>query len=203
MATRVIHAVGNLVFNENVCEEALEREILKIMKKNADQLRTMLNAFSHLYPLETEEGDVYYPKFSVTVVKNYFGGDGSYHLVVKNAGSIWAAMIMEHGSGSLMDSEDENPDLVRYKQSGYWNKYRRGNAIVGRPKGTYRTIGGKFRYKKDNAGMGKNVERRFEPREPQHLVRDSINSQMIIVKYQLMECVTSFPYTSYIMGGAR
>ena len=43
-----------------------------------------------------------------------------------------------YGTGSLMLKD--NPGYAEYKNSKYWNPARRGNAIAGRPAGTYTDV---------------------------------------------------------------
>ena len=99
--------------------------------------------------------------------------------------------ILEHGSGSEMDDEKENPDLPDYKRSELWNKERgkppgndpSGNEI--RTRGPYYDLDGNF-HKGSSAAMphGLNLEwetagggrpwKKVSPIKGKHIVRDNV-----------------------------
>lgn len=87
--------------------------------------------------------------------------------------------ILEHGKGSLMDDESENPDLADYKHSDIWNKEREENEIRTRPRKTYYDIDGQP-HRGSGFGMphGYNAEtnmhKPISPIPGQHIIRDNL-----------------------------
>lgn len=99
--------------------------------------------------------------------------------------------ILEHGSGSKMDDEKENPGLADYKQSELWNKERgknpgadpSGNEI--RSRGPYQDLDGNW-HEGSSMAMphGLNLEwetvgngkpwSKVTPRKGHHIVRDNV-----------------------------
>ncbi len=93
---------------------------------------------------------------------------------------VWgqAAWIIEHGKGSLMDSERDNTYLQEYMGSNLWNPSRDGKSITGRPKGVYQDIDGKEHY---SSGLmeGRNLENKrsrnhehiYKPLKGKHVIQ--------------------------------
>lgn len=99
--------------------------------------------------------------------------------------------LLEHGSGSKMDDEQENPGLAEYKQSGSWNPERGkppGNDPSGheiRSRGPYYDLDGNFHegssmamphglnLEWETAGHGKPWAK-VAPRKGNHIVRDNV-----------------------------
>lgn len=71
------------------------------------------------------------------------------------------AIMDSWGTGSMMDKS--NPILQEYKGSALWNPARTGNAIVGRPKGTYTDILGE---QQESSGALKGVNLEKLPNSP-------------------------------------
>ena len=111
---------------------------------------------------------------SFRIVKN----DGN-RVVGQLAAKGQKMWVLEHGKGSLMDDESENPDLSSYKQSEIWNKERENNEIRTRAKGVYYDIDG---VPHQGSGYGaphgydaeKTLKKPILPIPPQHIIRDNI-----------------------------
>lgn len=92
------------------------------------------------------------------------------HRVVAYLKANPAMLAVAYGTGSLM--LESNPGLKKYKASKYWNKERKGNAIVGRTKGEYFNI---FRGKTTSKGRlrGKNIENKITLLKPTNSIQDA------------------------------
>lgn len=100
--------------------------------------------------------------------------------------------MLEHGSGSRMDNEEENPDLADYKRSEYWNK-ERGHGFGSSPSGTeirtrakmpmYSDLDNNYHHGSGAAmphGLnaewsmnGRNTQKVI-PVEPQHIIKETL-----------------------------
>lgn len=93
------------------------------------------------------------------------------------------AWLLEHGSGSKMDNENQNPDLASYKHSSFWNNEREGTEIRTRPRSPmYKDLDG---IKHHGSGIemphGINVEesqwhfhKSYKAIEPLHVMKEIV-----------------------------
>lgn len=128
----------------------------------------------------------------------------------------WQSFLDNYGMGSLMAKESENPYLSEYKKSNFWNSFRYGNAIVGRPQGVYivpnwesgdgyiprKSSGNLQGVNLENLKWGNNYNLTSTPQPPSFFLEFSIRDIKAIMEEQLLEVYEKFPFSKYIKGGA-
>jgi|GEM_PF-1826823 len=130
----------------------------------------------------------------------------------------WQAFIAEWGSGSEMD--EDNPELVSYKASTYWNELRSANddAITGRPAGQYLGLDDKV-HRTYGKLAGVNLEwlmaidpefaawaekvtngpNPFKARVPLHFMRTALESNRNLIMDQLNGVLETFQFGDFFI----
>lgn len=87
---------------------------------------------------------------------------------------FYANAIMEsYGTGESMDKS--NPELEEYIKSNFWNKLRKGLAIVGRPAGTYINIFGDYVTSSGRLAGRKISKKPVDGRKPTYAIQNAEN----------------------------
>ena len=158
-------------------------ELANVMEKTAKGIIADIRSdwSKHKRPEGNAEIDFQIVKDDYDVVRGEYTARGQ---------RMW---ILEHGSGSKMDDEKENPDLPDYKRSELWNKERgkppgndpSGNEI--RSRGSYYDLDGNFHegssiamphglnLEWETAGSGK-PWKKVSPIKGQHIIRDNVTA---------------------------
>lgn len=104
------------------------------------------------------------------------------------------AWILEKGSGSLIDRDNE--DLMSYINSDLWNKYRSNNdyKITGRDAGDYKDIDGNTQIS-SGALAGRIIESsrpssNFKAILPMHIIQTEIDHCLIEIQEEVMNAVS-------------
>jgi hypothetical protein len=161
--------------------------------------------------LQTAKSNVrYYPE-----VRNYLQGQ---LFVVANkmiSGEVtadyWQAWLEQFGKGSLMAGPDQNPGLMLYFNSDAWNRLRSRSSrvVVGRPRGSYRSIDGKVRTSggsyagvdlEELAARG-DIDKKFAPTPPTFFLRVALQSNRNRILQGLARVIEEFPYHKYFVRG--
>jgi len=119
------------------------------------------------------------------------------YLSAKIIGGAYAAMD-NYGTGSKMSLE-ENPALEDYKNSELWNPARKGDGIVGRPKGSYTNIFGETQYSQGKK-EGKLLEEKYPPNPPSFAVETALRwlSRDGTLQNEINNVVKNFDFSRFI-----
>lgn len=147
-----------LKFNSTACFEALKTEIkiaiVKLQKIFLEEAKS---------GMRTPEGAESLELWNIEELTNYFSA--------QIIGGAYAVMD-NYGTGSKMSLE-ENPALDDYKNSELWNPARKGDGIVGRPKGSYTNIFGETQYSSGRK-EGELLEIKYPPSPPSFAIETAL-----------------------------
>lgn len=121
----------------------------------------------------------------------------------------WQAWLEQFGKGSLMASARENPGLITYMNSEYWNRARSKGTrvVVGRPQGTYKGIDGEVR-RSGGSYVGVDLEElaergdidpSYKPTPPTFFLRVALQSNKNRILEGISEVISNFPYHKYFI----
>jgi hypothetical protein len=119
----------------------------------------------------------------------------------------WQAWLEQFGKGSLMAGPDQNPGLVKYMSSDYWNRVRSRSVrvVVGRPMGSYKSIDGTIRASRGGyagvdleelAARG-DIDSKFKPSPPSFFMRIALQSNKNRILQGIAQVIEEFPYHKY------
>lgn len=125
----------------------------------------------------------------------------------------WQAWLEQFGKGSLMASQRENPGLVTYMNSEYWNRVRSKGTkvVVGRPQGVYKSIDGEVRRSggsyvgvdlEELAARG-DIDPSYGPTPPTFFLRVALQSNRNRILQGISQVITEFPYHKYFIQRQR
>jgi len=123
----------------------------------------------------------------------------------------WQAWMEQFGKGSLMAGPDQNPGLVKYFNSDAWNRLRSRSSrvVVGRARGTYRSIDGVIRRSgggyagvdlEELAARG-DIDKKFAPTPPTFFLRVALQSNKDRILQGVASVIEEFPYHKYFVKG--
>ena len=173
-----------LKFNSTACFEALKAEIkvaiVKLQKIFLEEAKS---------GMRTPEGAESLELWDIEELTNYFSA--------KIIGGAYAAMD-NYGTGSKMSLE-ENPALDDYKNSELWNPARKGDGIVGRPKGEYITIFGETQYSQGKK-EGELLEEKYPPSPPSFAIETALRwlSADGTLQKELNNIIQNFDFSRFI-----
>lgn len=121
----------------------------------------------------------------------------------------WQAWLEQFGKGSLMAGPRENPGLITYMNSEYWNRVRSKGTkvVVGRPQGTYKSIDGEVRRSggsyvgvdlEELAARG-DIDPSYGPTPPTFFLRVALQSNRNRILEGISRVITEFPYHKYFI----
>lgn len=108
------------------------------------------------------------------------------------------AVMDNYGTGSKMSLE-ENPALDDYKNSELWNPARKGDGIVGRPKGHYINIFGETQYSQGKK-EGELLEEKYPPSPPSFAIETALRwlSADGTLQTEISNIVQNFNFARFI-----
>lgn len=123
----------------------------------------------------------------------------------------WQAWLEQFGKGSLMADSSQNPGLITYMNSEYWNSYRnRGNrAVVSRRSGPYLSLDGTIKISRakepgndleELAARG-DISKKYLPTPPSYFMRIALQSNRNRILQGIANVIQSFPYQNYFRSG--
>jgi len=175
-------------FDTSACMVAFRAHVIATLLVVQEEYKAL--AESHML---TPEGREDLTSEEITVLGDF--------IMANVSGGADAAMDC-FGTGSLMDTS--NPALPAYKSSKFWNKYRTGNGIVSRERGSYTNIYGQPAYSNSNVG-GIDLEQKggkFAPRPPSHAMQTAARWFVIgEIQYIWLTAMAAFPWGKYIVVG--
>jgi hypothetical protein len=126
----------------------------------------------------------------------------------KVTADYWEAWLEEYGKGSLMAGPDQNPGLVAYMNSEYWNPRRPQTTRVvrGRGRGYYKSISSTNPKYSGGSYSGENLELlaeqgklppEFKPTPPSFFMRNALQSNKQRILQGLQHVIDDFPYHKY------
>lgn len=121
----------------------------------------------------------------------------------------WQAWLEQFGKGSLMAGPRDNPGLITYMSSEYWNRVRSKSkkVVVGRPQGTYKGIDGEVRRSggsyvgvdlEELAARG-DIDPSYGPSPPTFFLRVALQSNRDRILEGISQVITEFPYHKYFI----
>lgn len=127
----------------------------------------------------------------------------------KITADYWQAWLEQFGKGSLMAGSSENPGLITYMNSEYWNRVRSKGTkvVVGRPQGVYRSIDGEVRRSggsyvgvdlEELAARG-DIDPSYGPTPPTYFLRVALQSNRNRILEGISQVITDFPYHKYFI----
>jgi len=179
--------------------ERAEMDLRRILMQEAEELAELV--------LRTAESNIrYYPDVRNRLTKDIYAL-GQDMIVADITADHWQAWLEQFGKGSLMAGPSENPGLVTYMNSEYWNRLRSKSTrvVVGRPPGRYKSIDGEIKVSRGRyAGVNLEelaergvIDAKFKPTPPTFFLRKALQSNRNRILQGLQRVIETFPYHMY------